>query len=225
MSGIFIAIEGGEGAGKTSAMQAVCSHLEATGHEVVRTREPGGTTGAESIRNILVTAGNEFEPMANMLLFAAARADHVTKVIAPAIANGKTVVTDRYMLSTLAYQSAEAAMRDGEAAGVEMRSAIQQIHNMTAMLYPDVTILLDIDPGIGLARSLKRLANENSNEGHYESKQLQFHRQVRENFIRGYGESHNATIARIDAGLSEEEVKQHIITALQDALERSRARG
>lgn len=171
MTGMFIAFEGGEGSGKTSAIAEALETIEnITGRQVVRTREPGGTPNAEQIRSILISAGADHDNICNTLLFAVARRDHVERLIRPRLAAGDWVVTDRFVLSTLAYQGAEGVDRD----------FIQRLHNDTTDgLLPDHTIILDVDPRIGLERSNSRLADEGSNESRFEGYDLSFHDRMR----------------------------------------------
>lgn len=171
MTGMFIAFEGGEGSGKTSAIAEALETIEnITGRQVVRTREPGGTPNAEQIRSILISEGADHDNICNTLLFAAARRDHVERLIRPRLAAGDWVVTDRFILSTLAYQGAEGVDRD----------FIQRLHiDTTDALLPDHTIILDVDPRIGLERSNSRLAGEGSNESRFEGYDLAFHDRMR----------------------------------------------
>ena len=104
MTGFFITLEGGEGAGKSTAAARLAALLRAEGHEVVVTREPGGTAGAEAIRGLLLSSDVSLDPMAQTLLHFAARADHVAGLIKPALARGGVVICDRYSDSTMAYQ-------------------------------------------------------------------------------------------------------------------------
>lgn len=168
---MFIAFEGGEGSGKTSAIAEALETIEnITGRKVVRTREPGGTPNAEQIRSILISEGADHDNICNTLLFAAARRDHVERLIRPRLAAGDWVITDRYVLSTLAYQGAEGVDKD----------FIQRLHiDTTDGLLPDHTIILDVDPRIGLGRSTARLAGEGSNESRFEGYDLAFHDRMR----------------------------------------------
>lgn len=171
MTGMFIAFEGGEGSGKTSAIAEALETIESlTGKQAVRTREPGGTPNAELIRSILISEGADHDNICNTLLFAAARRDHVERLIRPRLATGDWVVTDRFVLSTLAYQGAEGVDRD----------FIERLHmDTTNGLLPDHTIILDVDPRIGLHRSNARLAGEGSNESRFEGYDLAFHDRMR----------------------------------------------
>lgn len=165
----FIVFEGGEGAGKTTQMALLGDFLRAAGVEVVTTREPGGTATAEAIRGVLLAPAEV--PMSDRceaLLFAAARADHVAGVIAPALARGAVVVCDRYIDSSLAYQ--------GFARELDVAEVAHLSRWATGGLMPDLTILLDIDPVIGLARA-------GSAPDRMEAESLDFHRAVRSGLV------------------------------------------
>lgn len=143
--GLFVAFEGGEGAGKSTQSQRLADHLAARGVPVTRTREPGGTPAAEAIRAIVLDPAHEgLDDRAEALLFAAARGDHVARVVRPALERGDTVITDRYLDSSVAYQGIG---RDLGATVVEELSLWA-----TRALLPDLTVLLDVDPEVGLAR-------------------------------------------------------------------------
>lgn len=146
MAGLFISFEGGEGCGKSTQIAALKAHLEAEGHAVIQTREPGGTPLGEAVRNLLQhdEAGNGMSPETELLLFAASRAQHVRELIAPAIADGKIVLCDRFMDSTTVYQGVARAINSDHV------SAINEF--AVGQTKPDLTILIDLPPEIGLAR-------------------------------------------------------------------------
>ncbi len=175
-AGLFIALEGGDGSGKTGALAYLAEALRDLPCEVVFTREPGGTPGGLAIRGLLLDRGaHDWEPQAELLLMAAARAQHVARVIRPALAAGKLVVSDRYVGSTLAYQGAGRGLDE---------AAIRLVHNIsTNDLWPDLTVVLDVDPEVALARGTARLRAEGSREDHFESLGLAFHRRVRRSFL------------------------------------------
>lgn len=146
--GLFVTFEGGEGAGKSTQIARLAARLEAEGLRVVRTREPGGTPGAEAIRNVLLSgAARRFGTGGEALLFAAARADHVDRLIRPALRDGSWVLCDRFTDSTRVYQGV---------AGVEttLLSALEKV--ALADLSPDLTLVLDVPAQIGLARAAAR---------------------------------------------------------------------
>ena len=171
--GVFIALEGGDGSGKSGALAHLGTVL---GDGALLTREPGGTEEGLAIRALLVAGGGQdWEPQAELLLIAAARAQHVARVIYPALAAGRVVVSDRYVGSTLAYQGA------GRGLAVE---EIVMVHNhSTGGLWPDLTVVLDVDPAIALARGLARLRAEGSGEDRFEALGLEFQHRVRRSFL------------------------------------------
>lgn len=148
MTGRFLSLEGGEGAGKSTQARRLAAALEARGLPVVLTREPGGTEGAEAVRGLLMQgAVNRWSAHSETLLFAAARADHVEKLIRPAVAAGSWVICDRFIDSTRAYQGAQ----DIDDA------AILALHGFGSKgLLPDRTLVLDLPDGAGHARSIAR---------------------------------------------------------------------
>ena len=170
---MFIALEGGDGSGKSGAL----AHLGAVlGENVVLTREPGGTDEGLAIRGLLLARGtHDWEPQAELLLIAAARAQHVARVIRPALAAGRVVVSDRYVGSTLAYQGAGRGVDAG---------LIRTVHALsTADLWPDLTVVLDVDPAVALARGMARLRAEGSREDRFEALGLAFQQRVRRSFL------------------------------------------
>jgi len=174
--GAFIAVEGVDGSGKSGVVRALVAALQAAGHDVVATREPGGTPQGEALRGLLL-AGDDaaWEPRAELLLMTAARVQHAAHVIRPGVAAGRIVVSDRYAGSTLAYQGAGRGMNE---------ALIRGLHaTMLDDLWPDLTLVLDLDPAIGLTRSRKRLSDEAIDEGRFESLALPFHQRIRASFL------------------------------------------
>lgn len=170
--GAFISFEGGEGTGKSTQIRHLSQTLTERRIPNIVTREPGGSPGAEQIRDLLVTGGaDRWSPLSETLLFYAARVDHWHKVIRPAIDDGKLVLCDRFADSTMAYQA--------YAGGME-RDRIEQLHALVlAGVKPDLTIILDLDPGSGLARAQARPGAE----ARFESKGLAFHERLRAGFL------------------------------------------
>jgi dTMP kinase len=172
--GIFITFEGGEGAGKSTQIKLLSEFLRAAGHDVLTTREPGGSPGAEAVRHVLLSgAAESFGPAMEAVLFAAARSDHVEQVIRPALMRGTIVLCDRFLDSSRVYQ--------GETAGLDqdMVEALQKV--AVNGLMPDLTIILDIDPEEGLRRAGARRGDENPDR--YEKEDLDLHRRRREAFL------------------------------------------
>ena len=190
MHALFIAFEGGEGAGKSTQEQRLAEHLTGFGHEVVRTREPGGTPAAEAIRGIVLSP--EFaglDARSEALLFAAARGEHAARIIRPALERGAIVVCDRYLDSSVAYQGFG---RDLGASTVRDLSLWA-----TGGLTPDLTIVLDIDPVIGLSRITA--------PDRLEAEPLAYHKRVRAAFLEiAAGDSHRYLV--LDATLSIDEI-------------------
>ena len=157
----------GEGSGKSTQSRMLAERLRSDGEIVVLTREPGGTTGAEAIRDLLVTGDLErWTPWAEACLVTAARVDHVARVIRPALASGAWVICDRYVDSTRAYQGAGKGIADADLCALHARA--------TGDLWPDLTIVLAISPDAGLHRASAR----GSGEGRFEAHDAQFHRRV-----------------------------------------------
>ena len=170
--GRFITLEGGEGAGKSTQIKLLLPWLRERGIDVVQTREPGGATGAERIRDLLVTgAADRWTPMAETLLHYAARADHLDRAIRPALASGKWVVCDRFADSTTAYQ--------GYGHGVPLDVINSLFAAVVGDTAPDLTLILDLAPADGLGRAATRSDHENR----YEQMALEFHGRLRDGFL------------------------------------------
>ena len=167
-AGLFVAFEGGEGAGKSTQEALLARALTERGHLVLRTREPGGTPAGEQIRHVLLSPEFEgLDPRAEALLFAAARGEHVARVIRPALERGAIVICDRYIDSSVAYQGYGRDLGPDRIRDLSLWA--------TCDLVPDLTIVLDIDPRIGLARFTQR--------DRLEAEPLDYHRQVRAAFL------------------------------------------
>lgn len=172
MRGKFITLEGGEGAGKSTLARGLAEHLRGQGLEVVVTREPGGTSNAEAIRELLVGGEvNRWSPIGEALLLYAAREDHVRTLIEPALEAGKWVISDRFADSTLAYQSAAGGLK---------RETVEALHQLALDGYqPDLTLVVDLDPKVGLDRTIER------GEGatRFELQPSEFHNALRAEFV------------------------------------------
>ena len=170
--GRFITLEGGEGTGKSTQAALLAGALRAAGHDVVVTREPGGVPGAEAIRSLLVTGEpGRWTPLAEALLFAAARDAHLRDLIEPSIERGALVISDRFADSTRAYQGAAGGVSEDIIGALESW--------VVANRQPDLTFVLDLDPEIGIARSRARGGDADRFERHG----LDFHRRLREAFL------------------------------------------
>ncbi|HUG99205.1 MAG TPA: dTMP kinase [Gammaproteobacteria bacterium] len=199
--GRFITLEGGEGVGKSTNLAFIADLLEAAGHEVVCTREPGGTPLAERVRELIVSPGAEtVPPLAELLLMFAARALHIEGCIRPALAAGRWVLCDRFTDASYAYQGAGRGLG---AAPVRWLEAQVQ-----GELRPDLTLLLDAEPALGLARATKRGAADR-----FEQEQLEFFRRVRAGYL-ARAEEEPQRFRIVDASQSLEQVqtalRQHI---------------
>jgi len=175
---MFITLEGIEGSGKTTQIMRLAEFLEDKGVDCVTTRQPGGTLIGENIRSILLDPANSaLEPLAELLLYMADRAQHINELIRPALKNGKTVVCDRYFDATLVYQ--------GFARGLSI-DLIGQLHQLLFDdLKPDVTLLLDLPPQVGLERAWRQLNNgqRSGDESRFEAEAVAFHEKVRAGYL------------------------------------------
>lgn len=172
MSGGLITFEGGEGAGKSSQISRLAGELSRRGVTVVTTREPGGCPLAERIRELLVaTRGPGIHPETELLLFAAARREHLHQVIHPALSRGAWVLCDRFHDSTTVYQ--------GAGRGLEMAWIRTLQDRVLGTTLPDLTLLFDLPPELGLARSRGLLVDE----GRFEAEEVAFHHRVRQGFL------------------------------------------
>jgi len=202
--GKFISLEGGEGVGKSTQACLLRDYLEDQGIRVILTREPGGAPGAEEIRRLLVTGSpDKWDPMTEVLLFYAARVDHLNRTVRPALARGTWVISDRYADSTIAYQGAG----HGLAAGV-----ILDIHRIaTGDFWPDLTLVLDADPAQGLDRATQREAAicVQHREDRFEKMDQSFHRNLRQAFL-DIAEQNRQRCRVISASGTVEQVARHI---------------
>lgn len=169
--GIFITFEGIDGSGKSSQARLLAEHLQAAGHGAMLTREPGGSEGAEEIRRLLVEGDpDRWSAMTEILLFTAARRDHLEKTIEPALSAGKIVVSDRFADSTRVYQGAARAA---------LRGVVDQLHEQMIGVEPDLTFIIDMDPAAALSRGLAR----KSGEDRFEELGLEFQEKLRTGFL------------------------------------------
>ncbi|UUV04992.1 dTMP kinase [Ruegeria sp. YS9] len=151
-AGFFLTFEGIDGSGKSTQARMLAEHLRAQGHEVVLTREPGGSAGAEEIRRLVLEGDpDRWSAETEILLFTAARRDHLERTIEPALAAGKVVICDRFADSTRMYQ--------GLSRG-DLRNLVDQLHSLMIGREPDMTLLIDMDPETGLARAKGRQGTE-----------------------------------------------------------------
>jgi dTMP kinase len=205
MAGFFITFEGGEGAGKSTQIERLASHFRATGKAVVMTREPGGVPAAEDIRALLVNGDpGKWSATAEALLNYAAREVHISALIRPALKLQQTLLCDRFMDSTRAYQ--------GYAGGCDLALLDRLEQTVVGDTMPDLTFVFDLDPAVGLQRAQKRGQGV---EDRYERKGLAFHQALR----RGFLEIAKAAPQRcvvIDASQTMENVWISIVRALNE---------
>ncbi|MEH6631813.1 MAG: dTMP kinase [Halopseudomonas aestusnigri] len=197
--GIFISLEGGEGAGKSTQIKHLSKYLTDNGLSNIQTREPGGTPGAEKIRDLLVRGDvSLWTPKTEALLMFASRQEHVEKVIKPALTAGKWVICDRFADSSVAYQ--------GIGHGLGMDS-IESLHQwVLGDFKPDLTLILDLPVSVGLERTLAHSVGENR----FEDMDVSFHERMREGFL-SIANSYPERCTVIDATQSENEVAEDIL--------------
>jgi len=201
--GKFITFEGGEGAGKSTQARLLADALRRRGIAVVVTREPGGTPGAERIRDLLLSnEGEGWKARAEALLFAAARSDHVERLIEPALAAGQWVVCDRFIDSSRAYQGGGGGLDDG---------GIMALHAIGSCgLLPDLTLLLEVSPEIAAHRLARRDGDEADRIG---GRETAYHARVAAAFA-GLAEAEPERFVRIDSGSTPEQTHELIMAAV-----------
>ncbi len=209
---MFITLEGIEGSGKTTQLEHIVDYLKGKDCECIVTREPGGTRIGKKIRSILLDPDSrELYPMAELLLYMADRSQHINEVVIPHLASGKLVLCDRYYDATLVYQ--------GYARGIDIE-IIQRLHRWILKgLKPNVTLLLDLEPHIGLKRAWKEIdrGTRTGLETRFEKETLRFHKKVRAGYL---------TLARndpdrfevVDASQTERQVRERIIHILDQKI-------
>jgi len=214
-NGFFIAFEGGEGSGKTTQINKLAESLANDGYKVTTTREPGGTPDAETIRDLVVQrGGGDWTPMAEMLLIYAAREMHLQQVIHPALEEGKIVLCDRFIDSTTAYQ--------GYGHGLDL-DIIQKIRTLVMGTFqPDLTLILDLEPEIGLQRSGRRLAAEELNidqtEDRFENMDIDFHNRLRAGFLE-IAKQEATRCHVVDAAQDIEAIQEQLYSCAKERLE------
>ncbi|MCE7028252.1 dTMP kinase [Jiella avicenniae] len=212
MGGYLVTFEGGEGSGKSTQIARLAAHLRALGHEVVITREPGGSPGAEAVRHIILSGmAEELGPDWEAVLFAAARADHVGELIRPALDRGDVVLCDRFHDSTRVYQFAG---RDRDTRLMERleRAAL-------AGTYPDLTIVLDVPAEIGGDRARKRRGTANADR--FEKDDATIQEERRRAFLKIAAEEPDRCVV-VDGNRPVEAVAAEIATIVDDRLEAKR---
>ncbi len=205
MSGIFLTFEGIDGSGKSTQAHLLSDALKTGGHSVVLTREPGGSPGAEEIRQLLVAGDpGRWSPETEILLFNAARRDHLERTIQPALKRGDVVISDRFADSTRVYQGAVRA---------DLREMVDALHDRMIGLEPDLTFIIDMDPDVALTRGLAR----KSGEDRFEDFGLDFQHRLRDGF-RALAQSIPSRCVLIDGNRTATEVAADILPRALKAL-------
>ncbi len=205
--GAFVSFEGIDGSGKSTQARRLAGALEARGRKIVLTREPGGSPGAEEIRKLVLEGDpDRWSAETELLLFTAARRDHLERTIRPAVARGETVICDRFADSTRAYQG---RTRGG------LGSMVDDLHDLMIGLEPDLTILVDMDPEAALARA----ADRGGPELRFEEFGLEMQREVRAFFL-DLAKSHPARFRIVDGDRDADAVHADILQIVTDHLER-----
>ncbi len=205
-NGLFITFEGGEGVGKTTQIKHLEKSLKENGHNVVVTREPGGTPAAEEIRNLLSheTYGGNWTPLAELMLLNAARSMHIRDVINPALEEGKIVLCDRYIDSTRVYQ--------GVLERLDMDFIMDLEKYIVATTLPDLTIIMDMDPAEAMTRVHTRGAVD-----HYDRGDLDFYQKLRDGFL-SIAQNNPERCITIDAGQDEQAIATAILPLIEERL-------
>ena len=211
---MFISLEGIEGSGKTTQIDNIINYLKSRGRECLATREPGGTPIGQQIRAILLDPQNQsLDPWAEMLLYMADRVQHLHQTIRPNLKKGNIVVCDRYFDATLVYQ--------GRGRGLDEK-LIQTLHQLLCgNRMPDLTLLLDLDPEVGLKRAWQQVqqGSRGDDETRFENEALTFHRQIREGYLQ-LAQTYPQRFRIVDATRNQEQVwhqiRAHLDTALSD---------
>ncbi len=206
---MFITFEGIEGSGKSTVLERLYSRLMEQGRSFLRTREPGGSDLGKTLRTLLLDARQTIAPEAELFLYLADRAQHVRQVIRPALDRGLPVISDRYADSTIVYQ--------GFGRGLDVEQLFQLNEIAVGGLWPDMTILLDVDPVAGLARARAR-NSENGlevSEGRFEAEETAFHQRIRQGYLT-WAERQARRFRIVDASASPDKVFASVIALIGD---------
>ncbi|MCH2169015.1 MAG: dTMP kinase [Oceanicola sp.] len=202
---MFVTFEGIDGSGKSTQLRLLADHLQAKGHEVIVTREPGGSKGAEDIRRLLVEGDpGRWSAETEILLFTAARRDHVERLIQPGLAAGAIVVSDRFADSTRVYQGATRG---------DLRATVDALHARMIAMEPDLTLVIDMDPDAALARGLAR----QSGEDRFEDFGAAFQRKLRDGFL-ALTEEYPDRVRLVDGSRDREAVAADVAAIVDAAL-------
>ncbi len=206
---LFITLEGGEGSGKSTVLRNIVSALEKEGYAVITTREPGGTPISEEIRNVILDKKNtDMDPRTEALLYAASRRQHLVQKVWPALKEGKIVLCDRYLDSSLAYQGGARNLGIDEVLSINMFA--------TEGTFPDITLLFDLDPEVGLSRIA---ANAGREVNRLDLEKIEFHKQVRATFL-SLAKRYSDRFVVLDASKNVEDVTADALAAIKARLEK-----
>ncbi len=210
LKGILITFEGVEGSGKSAQIALLSDRLKRLGLQALTTREPGGTSVGSAIRKIVLDPGTgALNPMTELMLFASARAELVGEVIRPALDNGAVVLCDRFADSTTAYQ--------GYARGMNMK-IIERVNRYSSSdIWPDRTIILDLNPAVGLGRTMERMKTEGDSEARFENEGVEFHEKVRDGFLK-IAEAEPDRVKVINADDTIDAIHEEVYKAVSDIL-------
>lgn len=207
--GLFVTLEGGEGAGKTTQIDLLKNHLETEGYQTILTREPGGTKDAEMLRGLILDPKHDWDPMEQLLLFNTARHQHWRQTIAPALDRGAVVICDRYMDSTMAYQGAAGGIR---------ADVISRLHDLVFAggAKPDLTLFIDVPVDVALERRAKR--DGAADRDRFEAADLSFHEALRRGF-QGIAAGNPDRVRTIDGSKASDDVFSDILQAVMERLD------
>jgi len=207
--GIFITVEGGEGCGKTTVLNIVLERLKKEGYNLVVTREPGGIDIAEQIRNVILDVKNvKMDSVTEALLYVAARRQHLVEKIKPLLAEGKTVISDRFVDSSLVYQ--------GYARGLGVDVVWEMNKFAIGDCIPELTILFDLDPVIGQ----KRISDNKAREvNRLDKEKIEFHNKIREGYLK-VAEKYSDRIKIVDASLPIDEVAENVYKLIKSKIDK-----
>lgn len=210
MPGWFVTFEGIEGCGKTTQAARLKATLEKAGRQVMLTREPGGSAIGAKVRELLLdTATKNLAPMAELLLYEADRAQHVAEVIRPALDAGKVVLCDRFGDASVAYQ--------GAARGLPADLVESLNETATGGLQPDLTLLLDLEPEVSVARARERAMKAGGRPDRFEREDFPFHQKVRDGYL-ALAQRHPQRFVRIDATRGVDEIATDVLAAVESRL-------
>lgn len=209
--GFFITFEGTEGSGKSTQIKMLCERLRQDGLDVLLTREPGGCELAEEVRKLLLEGRSEISPLAELMLFEGARAQHVNEIISPALKKGEIVICDRFTHSTIAYQ--------GYARGLNI-GLVQSLNEIAVQgCYPDLTIFLHIEPGLSFERK-----GGMDEEDRMEMQGMAFHQEVYRGFEEMAGQNDNFVMLDV-AGCTKQQTSETVYQIVKEKLRERRGHG